>query len=135
MGSNLLRITLLNGSYWLQLGRCCSYGRCISFRRYQRNLSNTFYISVCCCTMMKEKKSKFGHLKNWMNHFLQRAGIQVRTTTILLLSGLRLTTRQLANGEYVHRSGEWRLLNYSPVWRVIYFNFLHEIQPINMHRT
>ena len=42
-----------------------------------------------------------------------------------LLPGLRLTTRQLANGECLHGSGEWRLLICSPVWRVIYFNVLH----------
>ena len=42
-----------------------------------------------------------------------------------VVTGLRLTTHQLANGEYVHASGEWRLLICSPVWRVIFFNFFH----------
>ena len=49
---------------------------------------------------------------------------------IIIVPGLRLTTRQLANGECVHGSGEWRLLSYSPVWWVIHFRVLHEKQQL-----
>ena len=47
--------------------------------------------------------------------------IKTKTLTSIQRPGLRLTTRQLANGEYVHGSGEWRLLICSPVWPVYFF--------------
>ena len=50
-------------------------------------------------------------------------------------TGFYWTTRSARQWQCIHESSDWRLLICSSVWRVICFNFLYEIQLINVTWT